>query len=289
MRSRWELALAVILLGTLGVAPAVSQETLALVNGEAVSREALVHRLLDLSTAGGAQLEEMINEALLFQEAQKLGISATDAEIETRAGEIKAKLGTPDAFERYLADQQVTTQGLRHKLRVKIVVEKLLGDKVKVTDEGVREFYEANKRMFEAPETATLRAILTKTREGANEALKRLERGEDFAEVARALSEHEYTAKRGGFLGRVTRANLSNALAQAAFAAEVGSYTQPIETEDGFYILKIEARSLVRSESFDDVKESIRSEMREVKLQQAWVVWLQEARQQASIERTWQP
>jgi len=289
MRSRWQLTIAIVLSSVLAVAPAASQETLAVVNGEVIAKEALVRHLLDLSTVGRAQLEEMINEALLFQAAQSLGITATDAEIDARAAEIKGTLDTQDAFKRYLADQQVTAQGLGHKLRVKILVEKLLADKAKVTDEEVTEVYEANRSRFETPETVTLRAILTKTKERADEAFKRLDQGEDFAAVASALSEHEYTAKRGGLLGRVTRANLSSVLAQAAFAAEVGSYTQLIEAEDGFYILKVEARSPATSRSFDDVKESIRTEISEMRLQQAWVVWLEEAREQASIERKWPP
>jgi foldase protein PrsA len=267
-----------------------AQDVLVTVNGEGITREALAHRLIDLSLRGTTQLEEMVNEALLFQDAKKKGITVSDAEIDARLADIKAKLGSEERFGRYLADQEVTKAGLLEKIRVKICVEKLLGDKAKVTDEEVKKAYEANKKTLGSPETVTLRMILTKTKERADDAMKRLNANENFADVAKALSEHPYTAERGGLLERpVQRANLSPALAEVAFSTEVGKYTQPVQTPDGYYILQIEAHNAATNPTFDDVKEAILAELREMKLQSAWLQWLDDARKRASIERKWQP
>lgn len=290
MRPVWQLAFA-LGLASLAAMPAASQDPLAVVNGEGITRDALVHRLIDLGTAGQAQLEEMINEALLFQAAQEKGITASDEEIDARAAGIEEKLASEERFKAYLADQGVTHEGFRHKLRVKLLVEKLLSEKATVTDEEVKNAYDENKASFEAPETATLRMILTKTKEQADEAMKRLDAGENFADVAKELSINAFTAERGGLMLRpVSRANLrSPALVEAAFTTEVGKYAQPVETPDGYYIFKVEARTAATSKSFDDVKEAIRAELQEMKLQSAWVAWLEDARKQASIERKWQP
>ena len=278
------------IVAVLAVVPAGAQEPLVIVNGETITRDALAHRLIDLGTVGQSQLEEMVNEALLSQAAQKQGISATDAEVDARIEDMKKRLGTPELFNRYLASQEVTAAGLREKLRVKILVEKILADKAKVTDQEIKQAYEQNKESFASPETVTLRMILTKTKARADEAIKRLDGGDDFAAVAKALSEHAYTAEQGGLLPRpVARANLSTALAEAAFATEIGKHTKPIETPDGYYILKVEARSAATNRSLDEVKDTIRAQLQEMKLQNAWVAWLQEARKQASIEHKWQP
>jgi foldase protein PrsA len=277
---------AIALVGT----RASAQEPLVVVNGEPITREALAHRLIDLSTVGQSQLEEIVNETLLFQAAQKQGLNASDSEIDARIADVKKKLGTEELFTRYLAGQGVTAAGLRDKMRVKILVEKMLSGKAKVTDQEVKQAYEQNKASFERPESLNLRMILTKTKDRADEAIKRLDGGEDFAAVAKALSEHSFTAERGGLLPRAaTRENLSPALADAAFATEVGKHTQAIQTPDGYYILKVEARNAATKQSFDQVKEAIRAQLQEMKLQDAWVAWLQEARKQASIERKWQP
>lgn len=292
MRPRWHILsiLALAALTAAPAAPAASQEPLVTVNGEPITREALTHRLIDLSTLGVSELEQMVNEVLLFQAAKKQGISVSDAEIDARIAEIKQKLNTDELFGRYLAGQEVTAEGLGQKLRVKILVEKFLGDKAQVTDEDVKQAYEGNKASFESPETVTLRMILTKTKERADEAMKRLDAGENFAELAKQLSDNAYMAETGGLLPRpLSRSNLSPALADAAFATEIGKYSQPIQTPDGYYILKVEARNAAASQSFDDVKDAIRAELREIKLQNAWLVWLQDAREQAAIERKWQP
>jgi len=116
MRSRWQLTIAIVLSSVLAVAPAASQETLAVVNGEVIAKEALVRHLLDLSTVGRAQLEEMINEALLFQAAQSLGairaggavhalsLTARKGPLHGRAVEVRkaavqalGKIGAPEA------------------------------------------------------------------------------------------------------------------------------------------------------------------------------------------------
>lgn len=284
------ILLAAILLAVLAIAPVAAQDALAVVNGEAITKDALVHRLLDLSTSGMSQLEEMVNETLLFQAAKKQGVTATDAEVDARLAEVKKSIGTDEAFNNYLAEQAVTREGIRHKLRVKILVEKVLADKAKVSDEDVQKTYDENKSMFQAPETVTLRIILSATKERADEAIKRLVGGENFADVAKAISENADTAKQGGLLGRVVRAQLIDpGVADAAFKTEVGKYSQPIQTPRGYCILKVEARSAAASKSFDDVKGLIRAQLQERKLQAAWVSWLEQARKQASIERKWQP
>ncbi len=278
-----------IAVGLVIVSPGACQEALVIVNGESITRDELVHRLLDLSTEGQDQLEEMINEKLLFEAAAKEGIGVSAQELDARLAELKQKLNTEDAFKRYLADQGVTEQGLRDKLHVKMLVEKLLGPRAQVTDDELKELYERNKASFESPEAANLSMIFAKTKERAQEAMSRLGNGEAFADVARALSEHALTAPRGGLVGMVPRASLPPALAEAAFTTEIGKYTQPIQTDDGYFILKVEGRTAATTKSFDDVKAALRERMAESKLQQTWVAWLKEARDKAAIERKWHP
>ena len=267
-----------------------AQDVLVTVNGEGITREALAHRLIDLSIQGQTQLEEMVNETLLLQDAKSKGITVSDAEVDARLADIRKKLGSDERVVRYLVDQEVTLAGLRDKIRVKIYVEKLLGDKAKVSDEEVKKAYDANKQVLATPETVTLRMILTKTKERADQAIKRLDAKENFADVAKALSEHPYTAERGGQLDRpMQRSNLSPALAEVAFKTEVGKYTQPVQTPDGYYILKIEAHTAASNPTFDDVKTGIRAELTEMKLQSAWLEWVQDARKRAAIERKWKP
>jgi parvulin-like peptidyl-prolyl isomerase len=114
-------------------------------------------------------------------------------------------------------------------------------------------------------------------------------KGESFADVARALSEHAASAQRGGSIGAVARPNLPAPLAEAAFSIEVGKYTEPLKTDDGYFILKVDARTAGSTRSFDEVKDALREGQVEWKLQQAYVAWLKEARDKAVVERKWRP
>jgi foldase protein PrsA len=288
MRSHWLTAF-VIAFGAIAVGAAGAEDVVVVVNGESITREALAHRLLDLGTTWQAPLEEMVNETLLFQASRKQGVTVSEAELDQRVASIRKKLGTEDDLARYLASQELTEPGLRNKLRVKLLVEKMLGAKATVTDGEVKDIYEKNKASFDTPETVTLRMIFTATKERSEQAIKRLDQGESFAQVAKTVSEHTLSAQNGGLIGKRSRAGLPPRLAAAAFQTEVGAHTQPIGMEDGYYILKVEERTAAKSRSFDDVKAVIRENLQESKLQQAFVAWLKEARDTASIERKWHP
>ena len=303
MRSRYVIALPLLVsaLVTLAGTPAAAappapvaakaprQDVFAVVNGEQITKDAVVHRLLALSTIGQATLEELINAALLSQAAKRGGITVSEADIDARIADIRRKAETEDAFRDYLAGQEVTPQGLRDKLRVKIMVERLLAAQAQVTDDEVKAVYEQNKASFSRPEMVTLSMIYTKTEERAKQAIARLAAGESFAKVAKALSENGQTAQKGGAVGDVRVATLPSPVRETVASTQIGAYTQPIKMGDGFRILRVEGRTPAATQGFDDVKADIRQQMVDIKLQQAYVAWLKEVRDKASIERKWRP
>jgi parvulin-like peptidyl-prolyl isomerase len=85
--------------------------------------------------------------------------------------------------------------------------------------------------------------ILLPTREAAESARARVtEGGGDFATVARELSTDESTAANGGELGWFTREEMVAPFAEAAFAMEPGSISEPVETEFGWHVIQVEER-----------------------------------------------
>jgi parvulin-like peptidyl-prolyl isomerase len=85
--------------------------------------------------------------------------------------------------------------------------------------------------------------ILLPTREAAESARARVtDGGEDFATVARELSTDESTAENGGELGWFTREEMVAPFAEAVFAMEPGSISEPVETEFGWHVIQVEER-----------------------------------------------
>ncbi|MEM7048595.1 MAG: peptidylprolyl isomerase [Acidobacteriota bacterium] len=108
-------------------------------------------------------------------------------------------------------------------------------------EEAVEAYYQAHREDFVRPERVRLRQILVAERETAEEALRRLGRGEDFGAVAQGLSG-DLNASSGGFQGELARDELPPAFAAPIFALEPGEVSAIIEAEYGFHLFQVVAR-----------------------------------------------
>jgi foldase protein PrsA len=259
---------------------AVAQaEVVATVNGEPITRNALIERLLVQSTLGQGMIEVMIGETLLGQYAKKKGVQVTDQEVEARIAEMRKVQPEADFKESLLANQ-LTEKGLPVFVRLNLLVERLFGDQAKVTDEQVRRVYDENKELFNRPATVGVRVLETRTEAEAKAARQRVAAGEVFEAVARAVSIHLPTRANGGLLGPARKEDLEQLFkgaGEAAFALKVGEVSQPVKGEDGWWLFKVEASAAAVSPSFDDVKEQIRATMRQNLLRAAYGKWLSQA------------
>lgn len=177
-------------------------------------------------------LHELIVEEFVEQRAAKLGLTATDAEVDAKLQEMKASF-TEDQFNARLKAANLTLENVRHDLRRSLTQTKLLNkeinSKITVTDNDVNAYYNAHKAEFNLLETTYhLAQILVTTAPGATagnlqnskatsgaEALKkiqalknRLESGEDFGTIAMNFSENPQTASNGGDMGSLPESQL---------------------------------------------------------------------------------
>jgi peptidyl-prolyl cis-trans isomerase D len=136
-------------------------------------------------------------------------------------------------------------------------------------EKELKDYYEANRFVYQQPERIRARQILVKVApdatpeakakamERAQALLKEVEGGKDFAEVAKASSEDPGTKPSGGDLGWVERGNWEPALANAAFALEPGKVTQPIETRFGVHLVKVEEKKPAQDKKLEEVQDEI--------------------------------
>jgi parvulin-like peptidyl-prolyl isomerase len=282
-------------------APASDSDVLAVVNSQPITRGALLDRFLNLTNTGRDMLNEMIGETLLLQEAKKRNLTVTDQEVQERIALIQSRLpgATPEEkaqqFQRYLADQNVTPAGLNYKLKMKLMAEKVLADKIQVTDQDVETIYQARKGLYDVPEHVVLSWIRVKTEADAKGVLDRLSKGESFADVAKAVSTDLMSRPAGGHLGEAARTDLPDELQGPAFSTDVGKYTQPIKTinpetkEVEYAILMIEQKSAAKLHDPQFIRESIRMALRENKLKGAYLDLMQTLSKQSKIENKLAP
>ena len=145
-----------------------------------------------------------------------------------------------------------------------------VAENIEVSDEELRAYFEENRARFETVEERFARHILFEIDEdmtaeaalaAAESARERIEGGADFAEVAREVSQDVGTRLAGGELGWITPGMLSGPFEDTLYMLEVGAVSEPVRTDFGYHLIKLEDVRSAETQSFDDVRESLLTEL----------------------------
>ena len=153
----------------------------------------------------------------------------------------------------------------------------------KITDADIRARYD--RYVAETPPVNEVKAshILVKTKEEALAIIARLDAGEDFATIAKELSQDPGSGANGGDLGYFGPGQMVPEFEKAAFALEVGQYTkEPVQSQFGWHIIKVEDKRSQQPPAFDDVKDQFRS----LVLRERYFELVKQLRGAAAIEIT---
>jgi len=257
-------------------------------------------------------LDEIINNDILIQRARKLGLEATDGEVEDKFTEFKSPY-TEDEFQRQLKDRGVTPDDLKDDIRRQLSVQKLLNRevvaKISITDQDISAFYNQNRAQFNVAETQYRVAQILVTphkdpqlhnrknddattdveaRRKSAALLQQLANGADFTQLAMDYSEDPATASSGGDLGYVPESSLNQsdpALKRAVVGLKVGEVSPIMPLKDGYHILKLMAKEAPgqRELSSSQVQQSIRDTLRNRKEQLLRAAYMAEARDGAKV------
>ncbi|MFC5586178.1 peptidylprolyl isomerase [Nitratireductor kimnyeongensis] len=230
-------------LAAVGFMPAYAADAdvVATVNGMEITEG-------DLSVAGeeyGTQfgnLPEPQRRAALLSALIEIRLLASQAE--------EKGLADSEAFEKRLAF-------LRQQALHAAFIEKVVDGAV--SEEQVRASYD--KQIAEAPAVNEVRArhILVKTKDEAEAIIKQLEEGGNFEEIAKEKST-DGAAANGGDLGYFTSGQMVPEFEKAAFALNPGEHSkEPVETQFGFHVIKVEDKRAKQPPAFDAVKDRVRS------------------------------
>ncbi|HPO07114.1 MAG TPA: peptidyl-prolyl cis-trans isomerase [bacterium] len=151
-----------------------------------------------------------------------------------------------------------------------------------VTAEDLQEWYDRNKARFTHQDEVRARHILLKTPVDATpevetamstrvqEIRKEITDGLDFAEAAKKYSEDPGSAKDGGDLGFFDRNRMVTPFSDAAFSLEPGQVSEPVKTQYGYHLIKVEEKQAAHTETLDDVREEAESAIRQTKAREAF-------------------
>jgi peptidyl-prolyl cis-trans isomerase C len=189
------------------------------------------------------------------------------------------------------------TQEITDGVRLKHFVEKEVSPGLKVTDQDARVAFDAQPESFATPETVRARHILMRVPpnaspkatkaalEKATEARnKALASDADFAKIVEEYSADDTSKKSGGDLGFFRKGMMVPEFEQAAFALKPGEISQPVKTQFGFHVIKLEERRPAEPPDFEKAKESIKKGLLIQERNNALVKKIQDLKKSAKIE-----
>jgi peptidyl-prolyl cis-trans isomerase C len=135
-----------------------------------------------------------------------------------------------------------------------------------VTEDAAKKIYDEKIGQLKPEQEIHARHILVETEAEAKEVAERLKKGEDFATVAKEKSKD--AGAEGGDLGFFGRGQMLKPFEDAAFALDVGQISEPVQTQFGWHIIKVEEKRDQPLPTFDQVKEAIIAQLVQAKAQE---------------------
>jgi peptidyl-prolyl cis-trans isomerase C len=223
----------------------------------------------DLMTVKKRILENLIDTEVLYQESQKEGVKVDKQTINKEIETIKKRFPDEAAYKKALKGMDVSEKEIRAQIQRGLAINQLINtnvrQKITVTEEESKNFYNNNPNLFKQPEQAKASHILIKVAPDAEESKKiqarkkietvqkKVRQGEDFGLLAKANSEGP-SAQRGGDLGYFGRGQMVKPFEDAAFALNVGEVSKIVETQFGYHLIKVFDKKPARTIPYKEVQ-----------------------------------
>ncbi len=216
-------------------------------------------------------LERLVDRELLVQEALARNLKADERSLQKAYDAVRVPYKEDQAWRDYLAGEGLDEATFLAELRSQFTVNALTQQEAQKlpppTDDELRAYYAGHPLQFGAGERLGVSQILFKTGEKtdaleplrrAQEALARIRKGEDFAKVAREVSEDRESAAKGGEIAIFGKGEKPEEYEKAVFAIEDGGVSDVITTKAGLFILKRHQTTTAPPAPFEQVLEEVR-------------------------------
>lgn len=222
---------------------------------------------------------DSVLQQLVLQTVLEGQYDVSDEEVEEQLNELKEQYG--DQFQMVLQQSGFSDEeSFKEVLRMNILQEKALTEDIEVSEEELQQAYERETTEIEASH------ILVEDEQTAQDLRKEIEEGADFATLAKANSVDPGSKDQGGELGFFGTGAMVPEFEDAAYNMEVGEISQPVQTENGWHIIKVtDKREIENPESFEEMKPELKRQVATEKIdQQAAQQKLQQMIQDANVD-----
>lgn len=245
-------------------------------------------------------LENLINLELLYQQSQNEGIKVDEAAINQQLSTLKGRFTSEAEFAAALGKMNMSEAALKSRLKremaIQQFVEKEVAQKVTVSEEEVKAYYDGHPDSFKQPEQVQASHILIKVDPQMDKSQKaearkklegvkqRLQKGEDFAALAKEFSQCPSSSK-GGDLGYFRRGQMVKPFEEAAFALKPGEVSDIVETRFGYHLIKVIDKKPETTIAYDLVKDRLEHHLKQKKVQEEAGLYAEKLKKNAKVER----
>jgi peptidyl-prolyl cis-trans isomerase SurA len=257
-------------------------------------------------------LRNLIDNEIMLQRAEKMGLMAVDADVETKFNELKAPY-TKEEFDKQLQNRKMTIDDLKSQLRRDLSIQKLFNKEItshiSISDADVANFYNTNKPSFNLaePQMHIAQIVVTPKPDASVRNLKndkarnpdqarqkiltlesRLRAGEDFAMLAQNYSEDPNTTQNGGDLGFVPESAFEKSapeLRRLVMSLKPGEISPVLPSPEGYRILRVISKEPSGQRELTDprVQQTIRETLLNRKDQLLKAAYYEVARNEAKV------
>jgi foldase protein PrsA len=231
-------------------------------------------------------LDRLIERYLILEYGKEQGIAVSEGEVETEVKEIRKAYSDKDFQEMLLQgyiDFEEWKEGLRERLLIKKIMEKVSEDMKAVSFQEIKAYYDENLEEFKQPAMVKFRQIVTSTKEEAEGILKRLREGEDMTELA-MTSTKKPGMEEAGEPTWIAGDSLEASMEKVVFSLEVGEISGVVETPYGFHVIEVLEKRPEGIKTLPDALAEIESKLSCQRKEQLYRKWVRHLRETLPVQ-----
>jgi peptidyl-prolyl cis-trans isomerase C len=293
-----------------------SSKKVAIVNGTAIFQSDLdrgMEGVIQRRAQSGAPMDEaqmktikmdvlnnLVNRELLNQESKKEKITVTDEQVNDKLSKIKQRFKGDAEFKEMLTKMKITEPQIKVQLKedlaIQALIDKQVVEKITVTEQDAKAYYDTHPEAFKQPEQIRASHILVTVDPKADPAKKeeahkkivsvqeKLKAGGDFATLAKEDSDCP-SKEKGGDLGYFSKGQMVKPFEDAALALKPGETSGIVETQFGYHIIKLSDIKPEGVMSYAEVKDQLTQYLKQEKVKTALDSYLAGLEKTAKIEK----